>query len=384
MSELTDINAIFQKASDTSGPITANPRGVDLQQLNKTLVVCTLSVTLTGTTSGCAYGAVLPKAVYQTNHGGDFDFMHKARPDYNPDIERLLKDDRLSKMRGMEHSLAAGTANQSRIHAVEIGARELILAIVKSTWVQELSISRTFYTGVPVRTILNHLEKDGSVLDRPAGVELILSLHNLWEADPRMAQFIISMEEAQKKSVRAQLLITDNMLAAFARYMLLTSNSFPRNRPIWGGKPVGYQSWDAWKYFFKPLQLALERETAAAGNAPDMFGTAAAAQQLHGIVHGIPTASGHGGDTPGLMELLDGQFDALAEASSTSNAALDHLAAATTQQYAEIKAALTNFLAATAATPTSNRTGGTRTGSLPNDDVSYLQGLEEGLGVGCR
>ena len=70
----------------------------------------------------------------------------------------------------MEHSWAAGTANQSRIRAVEVGARNLILANVESTWVQELSVPGMFYTGVPVRTILNHLEKDGSGLDRPAGV----------------------------------------------------------------------------------------------------------------------------------------------------------------------------------------------------------------------
>ena len=56
----------------------------------------------------------------------------------------------------------------------------LILANVESTWVQELSVPGTFYTGVPVRTILDHLEKDSSSLDRPVGVELILSLHKLW------------------------------------------------------------------------------------------------------------------------------------------------------------------------------------------------------------
>ena len=50
------------------------------------------------------------------------------------------------------------------------------------------------------------------------------------------------------------------------------------------------------------------------------------------------------------------------------------VAATTTKQYAEIKAALTYLLAATAATPaataatsTSNRTAGTRTVSLPSD-----------------
>ena len=98
MSYLTDIHAIFQKASDTFGPITANPRDAELQRLNKTLVVFTLIVILTGTTAGCASGVVLPEAVYQTNHGGAFDFMRNARPNYDPDIERLLKDDRLYKM----------------------------------------------------------------------------------------------------------------------------------------------------------------------------------------------------------------------------------------------------------------------------------------------
>ena len=108
--------------------------------------------------------------------------------------------------------------------------------------------------------------------------------------------------------------------------------------------------------------MALDRETAAAGDAPDMFVTATATQRLHGIVPGLPTASVHGGDTQGILELLDGQFDALVELSSTSNAALDQLAIATTQQYAEIKAAPTNLAAATSSINSS-----TRTGTLPTD-----------------
>ena len=86
------------------------------------LVLCTLSFTLTGTTAGCASGVVLPDVIYKTNHGGAFDFMRDVHPNYNPDIERLLKDNRLSKMRGTEHSWAARTANQIRIRAVEVGA----------------------------------------------------------------------------------------------------------------------------------------------------------------------------------------------------------------------------------------------------------------------
>ena len=77
---------------------------------------------------------------------------------------------------------------------------------------------------------------------------------------------------------------------------------------------------------------------------------------------GLPTASGHEGGAQGILELLDGQFDTLVAASSTSNADLDQLAATTTRQYSDIKAALTNL-----ATATPSRNAGTRTGTLPTD-----------------
>ena len=128
--------------------------------------------------------------------GASFDFMRAAHADYDPSIKTLSKEDRLAKLQGMKHSWAAGTANQSRIRSVEVGARNLILTNVELTWIQELSVLGTFYTGVLVRTILGHLKKDGSGLDQPAGVEFILGIHELWEADPRVPQFIINMKEA--------------------------------------------------------------------------------------------------------------------------------------------------------------------------------------------
>ena len=130
--------------------------------------------------------------------------------------------------------------------------------------------------------------------------------------------------------MRAQLPIKDKMLATFTAYMLLKTNSVPRSRPVWDGKPVGDHKWAAWKEFFKPLQLALKRKTAAASDAPDIFRNAAVAQRLQGIIPGIPA---NGGETPGLMELLYSQFNALATASSTRNTALDHLSVATPKQY---------------------------------------------------
>lgn len=118
---------------------------------------------------------------------------------------------------------------------------------VNEAWYKELSVPGTFYTSVTVRAFLNHFERDGSGLDCPAGVDIILDLAKLWDAYPRVSQFIIVMEEAQQKLVRASLPVSDNMVAEFATMMLLRGNSFPRDHPRWGGKPVGGggQLWQA-------------------------------------------------------------------------------------------------------------------------------------------
>ena len=228
---------------------------------------------------------------------------------------------------------------------MEVGARNLIIANVEATWIQELRHPHTFFTTVPPQVLINHLAKFGAGLNRPAGVEIILSLHKMWDNDPPVNQFIINMEDAQNGSDRANLPITDNMLAAFATHMLINSVSFPRDFPTCYGKPIMDQTWDAWKAFFKPLQAVLEHESAAATGKPYIFGTAAAGQQHHGIIHGVVSH----GTPPGITEHLDSQFDVLASANTNINAALKQLTTATTNKYAEIKAVLDRL---TAATPT--------------------------------
>ena len=203
MSELTDITANFHKASNALSPISSKPNDGKLQRINKVIVVCCLSVTLTRKVAGSPSGVVLPDSVYKAKYGGlSFNFMRDVYVEYDPVIKNLSRYDRVSMMRGLEHSWAVGTANQSRIRAIEVGARNLILDNVEPTWVTELSVPGTFYTSVRVCAILDHLKKDGTGLDWPTGVELILGLHKLWEADLRIIQFIINMEEVQKKSVR--------------------------------------------------------------------------------------------------------------------------------------------------------------------------------------
>ena len=70
----------------------------------------------------------------------------------------------------MKHEWTAGTQNQHRIGAIKVGARKLVLDNVDETWYKTLCAPGTFYTGVTVRALLDHLELDGTGLDRPVGV----------------------------------------------------------------------------------------------------------------------------------------------------------------------------------------------------------------------
>ena len=56
--------------------------------------------------------------------------MRAACADCNSAKQNLSKDDCMLMMCGLEHSWAAGMANQICIRAIEVGARNLILANV--------------------------------------------------------------------------------------------------------------------------------------------------------------------------------------------------------------------------------------------------------------
>ena len=125
MFELTGINNTFQKARNAFSPIGPKPNDGDLQRLNEVLVICCPSVTFTRTAAGSPSGIFLPEYVYKENHrGASFNFMRAACAYYNPSIQNLTKDNRMLMMRGLEHSWAAGMANQSRIRAIELGGAQ--------------------------------------------------------------------------------------------------------------------------------------------------------------------------------------------------------------------------------------------------------------------
>ena len=79
--------------------------------------------------------------------------------------------------------------------------------------------------------LLAHIADGVSGLGITDTVALLAKLPEYWATDPRVPHYIMNMEDAQRKSSRANLLITDDWLAVFATNSLLCANSYPTDRP---------------------------------------------------------------------------------------------------------------------------------------------------------
>ena len=131
-----------------------------------------------------------------------------------------------------------------------------------------------------------------------------------------------ALRDAQKKSVRAGLPFSNNLLTAIGSSSLLKANSFPKDRATWDSKEPSEQTLKASEDFFIPLHKGLERECRLAGVCADVFVSATVAIRGHGITPRPTTMAGAAGSLgPGasFMSQVDAHFTALSAVAAGSN-----------------------------------------------------------------
>ena len=176
-------------------------------------------------------------------------------------------------------------------------------------------------------------------LERVDIVDLLFSLAHLWEQDPRAPEYLNSLKEAQKKSVRAGLPFLDDLLTAIGSSSLLKANSFPKYRATWDGKEPAEQTLKAFEDFFLLLHKGMECECRLVGVRADVLGSATASIREHGITLRPTTMAGVAGSLgpdASFMAQFDAHFTALSAAAAGSNVVQESLAAAATTQYSAI------------------------------------------------
>jgi len=73
-------------------------------------------------------------------------------------------------------------------------------------------------------------------------------------------QFIVMMEDAQKKAKRVGMPIADVELVMMASAAVLAAQHFPRKVDDWEGLPAVDRTWKAWKVAFRLAHLKRQRQ----------------------------------------------------------------------------------------------------------------------------
>ena len=120
------------------------------------------------------------------------------------------------------------TANigiQTLINTVERAGRASLIAVVEYTWLLPLNEETNFYNKVPLRDFFTRFNGGSGGLEATDIVSLLLATLVWWTKDPRVPEYVIRIEEAQRKSICASLPIDDKWLAAIATGSLLAAGS---------------------------------------------------------------------------------------------------------------------------------------------------------------
>jgi hypothetical protein len=151
-------------------------------------------------------------------------------------------------------------------------------------------------------------------------------MHGYYAQADGIPQYIIMLEEAQKKAKQAGMPIADIELVMMALAAVLAAMHFPHKVDDWEGLPALGRTWSAWKMAFRSAHLKRQRQILASGGGELLRGA-------HGV---LPT------DPPATINRLEVALDNLVLPATNNTAVLQQLTAA--------NLALTNTVAALTAT----------------------------------
>ena len=94
---------------------------------------------------------------------------------------------------------------------------------------------------MPLRDFFARLKGGSGGLEATNIVSLLSATLGWWADNPHVPEYVNRLKDAQKKLVRAKLLIDDKWLATIATGLLLATGSFPKQRPDWDSLPCVQQ-----------------------------------------------------------------------------------------------------------------------------------------------
>jgi hypothetical protein len=177
--------------------------------------------------------AILTEAAkYKAGHGG----AKFVRPSHLPLYDKNIADNANTIIQ-----VCAKAAHKSRLdnyasyEAAEHGVTKFLCNVVDKIWYNDLKDHETFYTKVMAFEIMAHLDANSGGLHAIDMISLHLNMTQYYVQADGIPQFIVMMDDAQKKAKWAGMPIADVELVMMALAAILAAQHFPQEVDDWKG-----------------------------------------------------------------------------------------------------------------------------------------------------
>jgi len=184
-----------------------------------------------------------------------------VRPSRLPLYDTKIANDAMTVIR-----VCVEAAHKTRLddyasyEAAERGVSKFLRNVVDEIWHNDLKDAETFYTKVSAIEIMAHLDANSGGLHALDMISLRTNMTQYYIEADGIPQFIVMMEDAQKKAKRAGMPIADVELVMMASVAVLATQHFPHEVDDWEGLPVIDCTWRAWKVAFRLAHIKRQRQ----------------------------------------------------------------------------------------------------------------------------
>ena len=325
----TEVIASFQAAQDIFVAISGKPTDEDLVRIREILTPLLLSIPYDESHEDNNLWGLIASPEDYADRYNQAVFTVPTRPPIYP----VVAADATAPVRAEAEFKNAAKLVDFNIHAAaERGCHDFIKSIVEDTWIAELKHAATFYVGIKASAFLTHLQKHCGGLHALDVVDLQVDMRLYYADAAGIPEYIIMLEDSQKKAKRANLPISDDVLAAIATKSLMEANTFPDETKDWGKRALNLKSWSEWKAHYLLAHEARELHIRACGGKEPFNGANAASEVPPNSQR--PVASGRAAMPPNeaAIERLDDYLDNIANAATNEKAVLKELVATNAKQ----------------------------------------------------
>jgi hypothetical protein len=201
-------------------------------------------------------------AKYKADHGS----AKFVRPSRLPLHNRNISNDATTIVRvcakASHKSCLDGYASYK---AAKRGVAKFHCNVVDKIWYNDLKDAKTSFTKVVALEVMVHLDVNSGGLHAIDMISLCSNMNQYYVQADGIPQFIVMMEDAQKKAKRAGMPIAEVELAIMTLASILAAQHFPQEVDDWEGLPAINRIWRERKVAFCLAHLKRQHQLQASG-----------------------------------------------------------------------------------------------------------------------